>query len=136
MARVNGIDHIAIVVKDLEKSLEFYTAVLGLDVTHRETLKEEGIHVAFISIGGAAVELIEPFDDNCYTAKCLKRYGQGLVHICFSTDDINTLKEAMEDVELFILGEGIRNGARGRKVMFLHPKDNSGVLTEFSQSTP
>lgn len=136
MPNVTDVDHIAIVVKNLEQSLEFYTSVLGLEVAHRETFEQEGIHVAFIPIGNTAIELMEPYDDNCYAAKQLKHYGQGLVHICLSTDDLDGLKAKMDEHELLILGKGIREGARGRKVLFLHPKDNSGVLTEFIQAGP
>lgn len=132
MSQVTGIDHIAIVVSDLEESLKFYTETLGLKVCHRETINNEGIHVAFIHVGNSTIELMEPYDTNCSMAKRLKRYGQGFVHMCFATEDIKALKENFDDEELFIPG-GIRHGAKGEKVMFLHPKDNSGVLTEFVQ---
>lgn len=131
---VDGVDHVAMIVKSLNESLPFYTEQLGLEVVHRETVESEGIHVALVDVGNTVIELMEPYDENCYVARMLKKHGQGLAHICFSTQDIEGLTERMKNSNMFLLGD-VRNGAEGRRVIFLHPKDNSGVLTEFSQIT-
>lgn len=132
-ALVCGIDHVAIVVRDIDQAIKLYENVLGLKITHRETLDDDGIHVAFIQCGKSFIELMEPFDENCYTAKILKKNGQSVAHICFETSDVDEVKDRLQEEDFIILGEGIRNGAQGRRVIFLHPKDNCGVLTEFSQ---
>ena len=39
MTNIQGIDHVAVNVKDLDKAVEFYTKVIGLKITEREPSK-------------------------------------------------------------------------------------------------
>lgn len=135
-AGITGIDHVAVVVRDLEQALDFYVRVLGLEVVHRETLESEGVKTAFVRAGTGTIELMEPTSPDSYAARHLKRYGQGFAHLCLGVEDIDAVKRRLEDEDLYVLGQGVRQGAQGRKVLFLHPKDNAGVLTEFSQRGP
>jgi methylmalonyl-CoA epimerase len=130
---VKGLHHVAVVVSNLEQSLAFYCETLGMEVTHRETLEADGINIAFVRAGCCLIELMEPFNPDCTTARRLKRFGPGVAHICLCTQDIEALRQRLNEQELLIVGGGIRTGAQGRRVLFLHPKDNAGLLTEFVQ---
>lgn len=57
MSTILGIDHVAINVQDLDKTLKFYTEVLGLPVTQREPSKP-GIEY-FLDCGDALIGLIQ-----------------------------------------------------------------------------
>lgn len=60
MISINGIDHVAINVKDLDKSIEFYTKVIGLKVTEREPSKP-GIEY-FLDCGSSLIGIIQAKD--------------------------------------------------------------------------
>lgn len=128
---VTKIDHIAVAVKSLENALIFYTELLGFKIIHEETILHEGIRVAFIDVSGVKVELMEPLDESSFVARQIRKKGQGLAHICFSTNDIESLSDYLRKCGLVTLTENPFTGADGRKVIFVHPKDNSGTLTEF-----
>jgi len=131
--RVTRVEHIAIAVKDLEQALAFYTDVLGLEVVHRQTVPEQGVKVAFVEVGGVKVELMEPIDDRSYVARQLEKHGPGLAHVCFETDDLDALTEELTRRDLVLLTPEPVLGSDGRRVIFLHPKDNSGTMTEFCE---
>ncbi|MEW5725017.1 MAG: methylmalonyl-CoA epimerase, partial [Thermodesulfobacteriota bacterium] len=132
MPLIKGIDHIALAVKDLEKALLFYTEVLGLTGVEIEEVPSQGMRAAFIEAGGVKIELMEPLDENSPVARWIKHHGPGLAHICFETEDIEALAVELKKRDLVTLGD-ITPGAAGRQVLFLHPKENSGALTEFAQ---
>lgn len=132
MKHATKIDHIAFAVKNLEESLHFYEAVLGLEVTHRETIEAEKIKVAFVRIGESFIELMEPTSEDSFVARSMKKHGQGFAHLCFATQSVDRIKDRIDEEGLMTLGD-VREGAEGRRVLFLHPKDNAGVLTEFSE---
>jgi methylmalonyl-CoA epimerase len=133
---VEGLHHVAVVVGDLERALDFYAGTLGMEVALRETIEAEGIHVAFVRAGATLIELLEPFDPDCAAARRLKRFGSGVAHICLATPDIDALQRRLHEQELLVIGDGVRTGAAGRRVLFLHPKESAGLLTEFAQAEP
>ena len=60
---VTRIDHLAIVVDDLEKALKFWRDGLGLEVSRVEDVLEQGAEVTFLTIGDQNVELVKPTDE-------------------------------------------------------------------------
>jgi len=60
MIKIVGIDHVAFNVRDLDKSLEFYTKVIGLKVTEREVSKP-GIEY-FLDCGPSLLGIIQAKD--------------------------------------------------------------------------
>ena len=96
-AEITGIDHVAVLVNDLEQALDFYVRVLGMEVVHRETVESEGIRTAFVRVGASTIELMEPVDPDSYAARHLKKYGQGFAHLCFAVSDIDAVKQRLDD---------------------------------------
>jgi len=60
MINIQGIDHVAFNVRDLDKSLEFYTKVIGLKITERESSKP-GIEY-FLDCGPSLLAIIQAKD--------------------------------------------------------------------------
>jgi catechol 2,3-dioxygenase-like lactoylglutathione lyase family enzyme len=60
MIKIQGIDHVAFNVRDLDKSLEFYTKVIGLKITEREPSKP-GIEY-FLDCGPSLLGIIQAKD--------------------------------------------------------------------------
>lgn len=120
------LDHVGIAVESLEKALPFYEKSLGLFVTHREDVPSQNVRVAFLSNN---VELLEPTGDGAI-AKFLKTRGPGLHHVAFRAEDISGEMARLAAAGLPPLDKAPRDGSRGHKVCFLHPKHAHGVLVE------
>ena len=79
MIKIQGIDHVAINVRDIEKSLDFYTQVIGLKITDREPSKP-GIEY-FLDCGPSLIGIIQAKDFNSQHA--FENEGLGANHFSF-----------------------------------------------------
>ena len=131
---ITKIDHIAIAVQNLESALETFRNVIGCagEAIRIEEVASEKVRVAFITIGETKIELLEPLSDESPIAKFLAKNGDGMHHIALQTDDINKETERLESLNIKPLSLP-KEGAGGKKVMFLHPKETNKVLIEFAQ---
>lgn len=125
------LDHIAIAVRSLEEALPFYTDVLGLPCTGRETIPEQGVHLAMLPLDEGRLELLEPLSEESPVGRFLARRGEGLHHICFQVEDIQQTLVRLRTRGLRLIDEEPRCGAEGRRIAFLHPASAHGVLIEF-----
>lgn len=125
-----SIDHIAVVVRDLDKALTFYRDALGLDMIERREVDEEQVEVASLSLGGASIELVQPLSAGSGVARFLEKRGEGLHHVCLEVDDIGAAMEQLRDVGGNLITEKPRVGTDGRQYVFVHPKSAHGVLLE------
>jgi len=131
---IKKIDHIAIAVQNLESALDTFQNVIGCDpeTIRIEEVDSEKVRVAFITIGESKIELLEPLSDESPIAKFLAKNGDGMHHIALETDDIDKETERLASVNIHPLGLP-KEGAGGKKIMFLHPKETNRVLIEFAQ---
>lgn len=129
------IDHVAIVVKDIDAALGVYHKVLGLPLERVEDVPAEKVKVAFLPLpeGGSEIELVQPTDQESGIARFLDKRGEGIHHICFAVDDIEAAMQRMQAEGLQVLEEKPRVGSRGQKYVFVHPKTAHGVLIELYQ---
>ncbi|MGB9777559.1 MAG: methylmalonyl-CoA epimerase [Anaerolineae bacterium] len=125
-----SIHHIAIAVRDLEAALAFYRDALGLEVTQRREVPEEGVEIAFLPAGEGEIELLRPLDPEGGVARFLEKRGEGLHHICLRVDDIAAAMERLRAAGAILLSQEPRVGADGTRYIFIHPKSAHGVLVE------
>ena len=125
---IEKLDHIGIVVKDLEKAMKVYSDGLGLSVKRIEQSEEFQVKIAFLPVGEVLVELIEPIGPGAIR-DYLNKHGEGLHHICYRVANIN---KAMEKVgaKLKMRDQSPRPGGAGSKVAFLDPQSIFNVETE------
>lgn len=126
------IDHVAIIVRNLEESLTFYRDTLGIAPTEIKEVPTEKVRIAFLPLGGpngSQIELIEPTTDNASLQKFLERRGEGLHHLCLEVEDIDRALQELKDQGAAVLDQQPRLAAEGRAI-FLHPKATNGVLLE------
>ncbi len=123
------IDHIAIVVNDVEEAAKKYKEALGVDRIEFETVETEGVKVAIIHLENGRIELMEPTNDTSPIKKFLDKKGPGLHHMALETNDIDGEVTRMEGCGIQFLGK-VRDGSAGTKVTFIHPKSLNGVLAE------
>ena len=131
---ITKIDHIAIAVQNLESALETFRNVIGCaeGAIRIEEVASEKVRVAFITVGETKIELLEPLSDESPIAKFIAKNGDGMHHIALQTDDINKETERLESLNIKPLSLP-KEGAGGKKIMFLHPKETNKVLIEFAQ---
>ena len=127
--------HVAIAVKDLEQVEKIYETALGLKVEHREVVEEQGVRTSMLvpEKGGTAIELLEPLDDSSPISKFLEKRGEGIHHICFQVDDIESALARLKARGVRLIDESPRPGAYNSKVAFIHPKAANGVLIELAE---
>jgi len=130
---IKNINHIAIIVPDLEGAVAFWEGALGLKLARTESVPEEGVDVAFLPIGGSNVELLKPTVADTGVARFLEKRGPGIHHMCFEVDDIEATLAQLRDRNVQLINEQPQEGHGGRKYAFVHPKSTGGVLVELYQ---
>lgn len=125
------LDHIGIAVTSLQ-DVPIYQA-LGLEVDHVEVVESQGVKTAFIPVGEAKVELLEPLSSDSAVGKFIARRGPGIHHICFRVDNLEAHLERLKQHGFRLVNPQPVPGAKGCRVAFLHPSAGGGVLIELSE---
>jgi methylmalonyl-CoA/ethylmalonyl-CoA epimerase len=125
------LDHIAIVVKDLDKAISTYSQELGIPFESRERIEQEGVEIAVMALDNAHIELVKPLGNNSGVAKFLEKRGEGLHHICLEVENIEILIKSLRASGIKLIDTKPRRGYKGNKAIFVHPSSTDGVLIEF-----
>ncbi len=127
------LNHIGIAVENINDYINFYKDVLGLRFEGEETVIEQKVKVAFLTIGETRIELLEPTADDSPVRKFIESKGTGVHHLAFDVDDIEADLERLKKAGVRLVDEKPRSGAHGTKIAFIHPKEAKGVLVELTQ---
>lgn len=130
MAIVKRIDHVAILVDNLEATLSFWRDALGMELMHIEEVPSESAQVAFLPTGGSQIELVQPTAGDSGLARFLEKRGPGMHHICLEVDDITGMLEQLKERGVELINNEPGLGSGGRKYAFVHPRSANGVLVE------
>jgi len=133
MPTIKRIDHIAIVVEEIDAALKFWRDTLGLPLDQILNIPEQESIVAFLPSGESEVELVEPTTGDSGLARFIQKRGQGIHHICFEVDDIQAFLEELKGRGVRLINESPLAGAGGKKIAFIHPESTHGVLIELSE---
>jgi len=125
-----SIHHIAIAVHDLDAALAFYRDGLGLEMTERREVPEEGVEIAFLPAGEGEIELIRPLGKEGGVARFLEKRGEGLHHICLAVEDIEAEMARLRAAGARLLSQEPRVNVHGTRYAFVHPRSTHGVLLE------
>lgn len=130
MPKIKKIDHVAIVVEDIDEALRFWRDALGLELHQIEEVPDQESVVAFLPVGDGEIELVKPTSQNSGVARYLKKRGPGIHHICFEVDDIQATLEQLKSHDVRLIHEAALTGTGGKKFAFIHPASTNGVLVE------
>ena len=132
---IGRLNHVAIAVKDLDRSTALYRDTLGARVSAPLPQPDHGVTVVFVELPNTKIELLEPLGDNSPIAKFLdKNSDGGMHHVCYEVEDIRAARDRLKQAGARVLGDGEpKIGAHGKPVLFLHPKDFGGTLVELEQ---
>jgi methylmalonyl-CoA/ethylmalonyl-CoA epimerase len=134
MAKVKKINHVAIVVENIDHALTFWKEQLGLELDHIEDVPSQASKVAFLPVGEGEVELVQPTDPESGMAKYLEKRGEGMHHICLEVDDIEEMLAILNEKGVRVINQEPID-LPGRRMAFIHPKAANGVLVELYEIT-
>ncbi len=128
--KIDKIDHVGIAVKDLDGALKLYTHVFKLKLIRIEEHKELKVKVAFLQLGEAMLELVQPTGPGSVSAKRIEEYGEGLYHLAFRVDDISAALETLNKNGIAMRDQVPRPGGMGSKIAISKTDDTNNVILE------
>jgi catechol 2,3-dioxygenase-like lactoylglutathione lyase family enzyme len=121
-------DHVLIVARDLERSIEFYKSI-GFE--HLETIQRPKDRVAVMRLGGVKIEIMNLPEGEETTREPRKLTDLGFRHIGFKVDDLDEVYERLKDRISFDSPPRKIAGRGNRVAVFF--KDPDGVEMHFIQ---
>lgn len=133
---IGRLNHVAIVVPDLEAAASVYRDTLGASASEPVDLPSHGVSIVFVELPNTKIELMQPLGEGSPVAGFLDRNtAGGMHHVCYEVDDIIVARDRLVESGARVLGDGEpTTGAHGKPVLFLHPKDFCGTLVELEQA--
>jgi methylmalonyl-CoA/ethylmalonyl-CoA epimerase len=135
-AALGPIHHVGYVVADLDAAIAGLRATFPLEVTVRETMREQGVEAVMCEGGGGAVELIRPLDPEGAIGRFMAKRGEGFHHVAFAVPDVEAALAELRARGAELIDERGRRGLGGHTVAFVHPRSTLGVLTELIEAGP
>jgi methylmalonyl-CoA/ethylmalonyl-CoA epimerase len=134
MAEPIRIHHLAVVVDDLDKALQFWRDALGLEVSQVRDEPEQASQVAFLPAGEAEIELVRPTTTDSGIARYLAKRGPGMHHICLSVSDLRATMQKLASRGVRLINSEPMAGSGGFLYAFVHPESTGGVLLELYET--
>jgi methylmalonyl-CoA/ethylmalonyl-CoA epimerase len=131
MAHIN---HLAIVVENVEPALRFWRDALGLEVGLVQRNEAEEVEIAFLPLGESEIELLAPINETSGVAKYLARRGPGMHHVCLEVENIEGIMQRLRDHGVELINDTPKENEAGTKYCFIHPKSAFGVLVELYEA--
>jgi methylmalonyl-CoA/ethylmalonyl-CoA epimerase len=125
------LDHVAVVVRDTQAALGYFSGRLGLKVASSEEIESPRVRLTYLDAGNVYLQLVEPLNGESEVARWLDQNGEGLHHVCFGVDDVSSAVEALSGQPPRSLGSG-----RGRVSAFVPNTDSHGVRVECTEFLP
>jgi len=127
---IKRIDHVAVVVENMDDATAFWQDALGLKISHTENIADQESVIAFLPVGGSEVELVEPTTETSGIARYLDKRGPGIHHVCFEVDNLQATLDRLDAQGIELINREPTTGAGGTRVAFVHPRSANGVLVE------
>lgn len=128
------VEHIGIAVKRLADSVPLFEKLLKSQCYKTEIVNSEMVNTAFFKSGDTKIELLESIDDNSAISKFIEKKGEGVHHIAFEVENIESEMERLKNEGFLLLNDKPKKGADNKIICFLHPKSANGVLIELCQT--
>jgi methylmalonyl-CoA/ethylmalonyl-CoA epimerase len=128
------VEHIGIAVKALADSVPLFEKLLKSQCYKTEMVNSEMVNTAFFKAGDTKIELLESTDDNSAISKFIEKKGEGVHHIAFEVENIESEMERLKNEGFILLNDQPKKGADNKIICFLHPKSTNGVLIELCQA--
>jgi methylmalonyl-CoA/ethylmalonyl-CoA epimerase len=132
---ITALNHVSIVVPDIETAARRLRETYGLNVGPRMLNADQGVRLAYVELGAARIELIEPSRPDSPVAKFLERNPKGGIHhFCLGVDDVeDTVRDLTQDGVRVLGGGKPQHNVAGERIAFIHPGDFLGALVELEE---
>jgi methylmalonyl-CoA epimerase len=127
-----AIDHVALVVADLERSAALYVT-LGFSERYRERVEEQGVDIVGMGSGDSTIELLKPLQPDSPLVRFLGDKPSKLHHVAYRVTDIEAELQRLKGLGVQLIDERPRRGAHGNLIAFIHPSATGGALIEVCQ---
>lgn len=131
--KMKKIEHIGIAVRDIEASNAVFKALFGEAHYKIEDVESEGVKTSFFMCGPNKIELLQATHAESPIAKFIEKKGEGIHHIAFAVDDIESEIERLTNEGFNLIHKVPKKGADNKLIAFLHPKSTNSVLVELCQ---
>ncbi len=128
-----AIDHVAIVVADVDAALDLYTRKLGFEEIYRERIEDQGVEAIGLRAGTSVIELLLPLDPTSPVARYRGESAMKLHHTAYRVQNLEATLAKLKAQGIRLIDEHPRSGAHGNRIAFLHPKSTGGVLIELCE---
>jgi len=135
---LTSLSHVSIAVPDLDAAARRLRETYGLAVGEPRMNLEQGVRLAYVDLGNAKIELMEPSRPDSPIAKFLERNPKGGIHhFSLGTDDMASTAATLGRQGVRILGDGrLQYNVAGERIAFIHPADFLGALVELEEHRP
>ncbi len=127
------LSHIGIAVRSLEESVPLFEKIFNVNASEQEFVKEQKVNVRKLHLENCDIELLEGISVDSPITKFIKKRGDGIHHLSFEVNDIQTALAKILQVGIKVIDEVPSRGADDMLVAFLHPKSTNNVLIELTQ---
>lgn len=133
MPEIKRINHVALIVEDVNAALLFWQNILGIDPSHISEVPAEAARVAFLPVGESEIELVQPVTPDSGLHRFLEKRGPGMHHLCLEVTGLPELLRQLKAKGIQLIDEEPKTSGDGRLYAFVHPKSTHGVLVELYQ---
>jgi methylmalonyl-CoA/ethylmalonyl-CoA epimerase len=132
---ITGLSHVSIVVPSIAAAGRRLSEIYGLELGEVKVNEQQGVRLAYVDLGNAKIELMEPLDAASPVAKFLERNpGGGIHHFCLAVDSVESTGADISAKGARVLGDGKPQlNVSGERIAFVHPKDFLGALVELEE---
>ena len=133
MIKVLGIEHIGIALNSNKQLASVLKNIFNLEHSGSEVIKDQGVNTDIFNAVNTKIELLESVSENSPINKYISKYGQGMHHIAFIVEDIDTAIEYLISKNITMIDSKPKIGVEGYKIVFIHPSSTPGLLIELCQ---
>lgn len=126
------VDHIGIIVENLDQSIELFEALFDLRPSKIKDLPEAGLRVAHLQAHNIEIELIQYTGADTFGQKVMGR-EKGVNHLSVRVKDIRKALKDCTQKGLKLMDGFPRQGSHGQ-VAFFEPDTTQGILFEICES--
>lgn len=131
---ITGLSHVSIVVPNLETAARELDKKYGLRIGEIHVNEQQGVRMAYVELGNAKIELMEPSRPDSPVVKFLERNPRGGIHhFSLEVDSVDATTADMKNQGVRILGDGTQKNVHGERIAFVHPQDFLGALVELEE---
>ena len=129
--KIKRIEHVAIAVRDMQKSMALLEEAFGLKLEYQEQIG--GTKLAMFPVGQTYIELLQAVGPDSRVAEWIAEKGESLFHLCFEVEDIDGALDELRAKGVKLIDQTPRTGHGGSRIAFLDPASTGSILIELAE---